>query len=298
MAGSVSPGFWKTQSLWNAKVTRVARGGFGAKAPRLTARPMLIYFAILIYCASRSPRPRCLARLGLDRHGVAVREWHSKTWGLPCVRLATASSRQGSEPLLRNTWALSVGPCVNVVVEKNSSISRIVSWFLPDPQWLYKKLYIRATKFCWCGEVFWYKILSFRPSFSSNDHEQYNNLYDSRYTPCIQISSGKTNSSLETQNFVYKEFFFRKDCSKSQINNHGMCWGRWGVGEQRTSAQRNEVISKRKCRSYPDFFPASCLRFGWVTSHLSLFSVTNNVTRNICHISGKNVTFSHTKIFF
>jgi len=79
MAGSVSPGFWKTQSLWNAKVTRVARGGFGAKAPRLAARPMLIYFAILIYCASRSPRPRCLARLGLDRHGVAVREWHSKT---------------------------------------------------------------------------------------------------------------------------------------------------------------------------------------------------------------------------
>jgi hypothetical protein len=35
-----------------------------------------------------------------------------------------------------------------------------------------------------------------------------------------------------------------------------------------------------------------------VTSHLSLFSVTKNVTRHICHISGKNVTLSHTKIFF
>ena len=35
-----------------------------------------------------------------------------------------------------------------------------------------------------------------------------------------------------------------------------------------------------------------------MTSHLSLFSVTKNVTR---HISGKNVqnvTLSHTKIFF
>ena len=53
-----------------------------------------------------------------------------------------------------------------------------------------------------------------------------------------------------------------------------------------------------KGRSYPDFFPASRLRFGWVTSHLSLFSVTKNVTRHICHISGRNVTLSHTKIFF
>jgi len=51
MAGSVSPGFWKNKSLWNAKLSRVARGGFGAKAPRLAARPILIYFAILIYCA-------------------------------------------------------------------------------------------------------------------------------------------------------------------------------------------------------------------------------------------------------
>jgi len=51
-------------------------------------------------------------------------------------------------------------------------------------------------------------------------------------------------------------------------------------------------------RSYPDFFPAPRLRFGWVTSHLSLFPVTNNVTLHICHISGKNVTLSHTKIFF
>jgi len=47
-----------------------------------------------------------------------------------------------------------------------------------------------------------------------------------------------------------------------------------------------------------DFFPGSRLRFGWATSHLSLFSVTKNVTRHICHISGKNVTLSQTKIFF
>jgi len=40
------------------------------------------------------------------------------------------------------------------------------------------------------------------------------------------------------------------------------------------------------------------LRFGWVTSHLSLFPVTKNVPRHICHISGKNVTLSHTKILF
>jgi len=36
----------------------------------------------------------------------------------------------------------------------------------------------------------------------------------------------------------------------------------------------------------------------WVTSHLSLFLVTKNVTRHICHISGKSVTLSHTKVFF
>ena len=53
-----------------------------------------------------------------------------------------------------------------------------------------------------------------------------------------------------------------------------------------------------KGRSYPDFFPASRLRFGWVASNLSLFSVTNNVTRHICHISGKNVTLLHTNFFF
>jgi len=35
-----------------------------------------------------------------------------------------------------------------------------------------------------------------------------------------------------------------------------------------------------------------------VTSNLSLFSVTTNVTRHICHVSGKNVTLSHTKILF
>jgi len=35
-----------------------------------------------------------------------------------------------------------------------------------------------------------------------------------------------------------------------------------------------------------------------VTSHLSLFPVTKNVTRYICHISGKNVMLSHTKIYF
>jgi len=44
-----------------------------------------------------------------------------------------------------------------------------------------------------------------------------------------------------------------------------------------------------------EFLPGSHLRFGWVTS---LFSVTKNVTRYICHISGKNVTLSHMKIFF
>ena len=43
---------------------------------------------------------------------------------------------------------------------------------------------------------------------------------------------------------------------------------------------------------------ASRLRFEWETSHLSLFLVTKNATRHICHISGKNVTLSHTKIFF
>jgi len=36
----------------------------------------------------------------------------------------------------------------------------------------------------------------------------------------------------------------------------------------------------------------------WVTSHLSLFSVTQNVTRRICHMSGKNVTLSYTNFFF
>jgi len=58
-----------------------------------------------------------------------------------------------------------------------------------------------------------------------------------------------------------------------------------------------QVSNSAKGRSYPDFFPASRLRFGWVTSHLSLFSVTKSVTRHICLISGKNVTLSHT-IFF
>jgi len=33
-------------------------------------------------------------------------------------------------------------------------------------------------------------------------------------------------------------------------------------------------------------------------AHLSLFPVTKNVTPYICHISGKNVMLSHTKIFF
>jgi len=61
---------------------------------------------------------------------------------------------------------------------------------------------------------------------------------------------------------------------------------------------RAHTYTHTKGRSYPDFFPGSGLRFGWVTSHLSLFSVTNNVTRHICHISGKNVTLSHTKISF
>ena len=67
--------------------------------------------------------------------------------------------------------------------------------------------------------------------------------------------------------------------------------------EPRTQWYQGRVLATMG-RSYPDFFPASRLRFGWVTSHLSLFSVTNNVTRHICHISGKNVTLLHIKIFF
>ena len=55
--------------------------------------------------------------------------------------------------------------------------------------------------------------------------------------------------------------------------------------------------AETKGLSYPDFSPASRLRFGWVTSHLSLFSVTKNVTHHICHISGKNVMLSHTNFF-
>ena len=46
---------------------------------------------------------------------------------------------------------------------------------------------------------------------------------------------------------------------------------------ERTGLGKSVSVSLRKNgpwgRSYPDFFPASRLRFGWVTSHLSLFPV-------------------------
>ena len=73
------------------------------------------------------------------------------------------------------------------------------------------------------------------------------------------------------------------------------------MGEGGQSGGGNSGLDGRdigsKGRSQSNFFPGSRLRFGSVTSLLSLFPVTKNVTRHICHISGKNVTLSHTKFF-
>jgi len=87
--------------------------------------------------------------------------------------------------------------------------------------------------------------------------------------------------------------------SECLLNGSVNVWFNWRIRKpSRSPTLSGRSPNHTEGRSYPDFFPASRLRFGWVTSYLSLFSVTNNVTRHICHISGKNVTLSHTKIIF
>ena len=58
-------------------------------------------------------------------------------------------------------------------------------------------------------------------------------------------------------------------------------------------------MRKYKGRSYPDFFPTSRLRFGWVTSHLSLFPVTNwRVTFHLSHFWEECDALAHESMFF
>jgi len=60
-----------------------------------------------------------------------------------------------------------------------------------------------------------------------------------------KISLGKTYSTvLWCHKILYrKNQFFRKDCSKCKVRNHGMCWGGWGAGGQCTCAQQTALAS-------------------------------------------------------
>ena len=84
-------------------------------------------------------------------------------------------------------------------------------------------------------------------------------------------------------------------------------WGKWimdygifrlgpTLSNIRTLSNSRDVTSHKGRSS--NFFPASRLRFGWVTSLLSLFLVTKNVASHFCQVSWKKVTLSHMKIFF
>ena len=85
----------------------------------------------------------------------------------------------------------------------------------------------------------------------------------------------------------------RGACSRSCTDNIS----KWLVLYQNLQFFQSPICLIARAQ-FVDFFPDSRFRSGWVTSHLSLFPVTKKETRYICHISGKNVTISHTKILF